>query len=261
MAVLRVPAVNIRKATAVVPNLFTVANMALGFFAIVAAFDRRWVAAPIAIFVAHIFDILDGRVARWMGQASPFGGEFDSFADWISFGLAPGIMIYILVLKDFGKMGFLLAFFYVLAGALRLARFNIQAANGDETNSSNFIGLPIPGAGGFIAVLVLLFGLFQTGNQGKTLDIIYNQIPFLRQGIPVIIFSLALLQISKIQYSNFKRTRLFHPKSLRTFLITLFVMFMIYAYPQNTIFFLYLGYILWGLVNTMVRTYKIRRSG
>src|SRR5206468_3521831 len=84
------------RATGVLPSLFTVGNMALGFFAIMSAFNERWIAAPTAIFVAHVMDILDGRVARWMGTSSRFGGEFDSFADWISFGIAPGTMVYLL---------------------------------------------------------------------------------------------------------------------------------------------------------------------
>src|SRR5262249_51331251 len=118
---------SLRRATIMVPSLFTVGNMALGFYAITAALQGKWIAAPSAIFVAHIFDVLDGRVARWMGLASQFGGEFDSFADWISFGIAPAIMVYLLALNEYGKLGFLLAFFYVLAGALRLARFNLKS--------------------------------------------------------------------------------------------------------------------------------------
>lgn len=248
------------RASGVVPSLFTVANMALGFFAIKAAIDGRWIAAPTAIFIAHAMDILDGRVARWMGMTSRFGAEFDSFADWISFGIAPGLMVYLLALKDFGRLGFLLAFFYILTGALRLARFNLKSSEGDETSLLNFTGLPIPGAGGFLAVLVLLFGIAERGQQGRTMAWIYHQIPFLREGIPIIVFSLSLLMISKIQYSTFKKTHFFRPQSLRTFLITLFVCFMIYAYPQNTIFFLYVGYIVWGLIGTGWRAYKLKKK-
>jgi len=259
MVTLENPA-SIRKATVMVPSLFTVGNMAMGFFAITAAFDSRWIAAPIAIFVAHLMDILDGRLARWLGQSSHFGGEFDSFADWISFGLAPGIMIYLLVLKDFGKPGFLLAFFYVLAGAFRLARFNVKSVETVEGGSHHFTGLPIPGAGGFIAVLVLLFGLFDDGRQGRTMNLIYNHIPFLRAGIPIIVFGLSLLLISKLEYATFKKVHIFRPKSLRTFLITLFGIFMVYAYPQNTIFILYASYILWGIIATSWRVYRLRRA-
>ena len=244
-----------------VPNLFTVANMFLGFFAIVKALEGNWVAAPTAIFVAHVMDIIDGRIARWMGSSSSFGGEFDSFADWVSFGIAPALMVYLLALRDYGKLGFVLAFFFVLCGALRLARFNLKAAEGREgAPSTSFTGLPIPGAGGFLAILVLLFGLYQSGRRGRTMMVLYQQLPFLKAAIPVIVFSLSLLMISKVQYSTFKRTHLFRPQSLRTFIIVLFVCFMIYAWPQNTIFILYAGYILWGLIGTGWRAYKLRKK-
>ena len=245
-------------ARSVVPNLFTVGNMALGFFAIMAAFDKRWVAAPVAIFIAHLLDIFDGRVARWMGLSSKFGGEFDSFADWISFGIAPGIMIYFAALKGFGKLGLLLAFFYIFCGAVRLVRFNVRAADGADTGGA-FSGLPIPGAGGFLAILVLLFGLTEAGQQGKTMAILYNQVPILMRGIPVIVFALSLLMISRVEYAAFKRARLFRPQSMHTLLITLFVLFMIYVYPESTIFLLYAGYILWGLLSTGWRAYRLRR--
>src|SRR5947207_1636357 len=129
---------NIKKAGGMVPNLFTVLNMALGFFAILASFENRWIAAPTAIFVAHAMDIMDGRMARWMKVTSPFGGEFDSFADWISFGIAPGIMVYLLALRDFGKLGFLLTFLYVFSGAVRLARFNVKSAENEGVPSLTF---------------------------------------------------------------------------------------------------------------------------
>jgi CDP-diacylglycerol--serine O-phosphatidyltransferase len=248
-----------RKATVLVPNLFTVGNMALGFFAITAAVDSRWIAAPTAIFIAHLMDIVDGRVARWMKIASRFGGEFDSFADWLSFGIAPAIMIYLLALKDYGKLGFLLSFFFVLCGAIRLTRFNLKSSEGTENAPGvTFTGLPIPGAGGFLAILVLLFGLVENGQQGRTMNILYRQIPFLRQSIPIIVFGLSLLMVSKIQYSTFKRTQIFRPQSLQAFMMLLFVCFMVYSNPENTIFILYFSYILWGILSTGWRAYRIR---
>ncbi|MFN0117872.1 MAG: CDP-diacylglycerol--serine O-phosphatidyltransferase [Elusimicrobiota bacterium] len=253
---------NIKKASILVPSLFTVANMGLGFFAIFCAIEERWIAAPTAIFIGHIMDIFDGRIARAMGTASKFGGEFDSFADWMSFGIAPAIMIYLMALKEFGDLGLLLSFFFILCGAIRLTRFNLKgSAEGTGTDagpSLHFTGLPIPGAGGFLAVLVLLFGLYESDHQGRTLSIIHNQVPTLKAAIPVIVFGLSFLMVSKIQYSTFKKTKLFHPRSLKTFLITLFALFMIYSYPQNTIFILYVSYICWGIVITGFRYYKMK---
>lgn len=260
MGEIKAPTVPRQIAGVMLPSLFTVGNMGLGFYAIVAAFNRDWIGAPVAIFVAHFLDILDGRLARWIGHTTRFGAQFDSFADWISFGIAPGIMVYLLTLKEYGKLGFVLTFFYVFAGALRLARFNVKSLDSPTGSSGlHFVGLPIPGAGGFLAILVLLYGLFEDGNQGRTLKFLYNNIPYLEEGIPVIVFSLGLLMMSKIQYTTFKRTPIFRPQSLTAFLITLFVVFMIYVYPQNTIFILYVGYILWGIASTMLHAYRISR--
>lgn len=245
----------------VVPNLFTVANMALGFFAIVRAIQGDFISGPIAVFVAHFMDIIDGRLARWIGSSSSFGGEFDSFADWVSFGIAPALMVYLLALKDYGKLGFLLSFFFVLCGALRLARFNLKAMEGKSSGPSlSFTGLPTPGAGGFLAILVLLIALYQAERQGRTMKALYQLAPALEVAIPIIVFSLALLMISKVQYATFKKTHLFRPQSLRTFIIVLFVFFMIYAYPQNTIFILYTSYVLWGIIGTGWRAYKLRKK-
>jgi CDP-diacylglycerol---serine O-phosphatidyltransferase len=249
---------DIKKAGNMVPSLFTVANMALGFFAILAALDGRWIAAPVAIFVAHVMDVLDGRMARWMKVQSAFGGEFDSFADWMSFAIAPGFMIYLIALKDFHKWGFMLTFFYIFAGAYRLARFNVKSVFSGETSGLHFTGLPMPAAGGFLSVLVLLFGLYEQEHQGRTMGLLYQQIPHLREGIPVIVFSLAILMMSKVEYATFKKTRLLQPKSHLALLVTIFVFFMIYMYPQNTVFIIYSSYILWGLVRTGIRTYRLR---
>lgn len=246
----------LKNATAMVPNLFTVANMALGFFAILAAIDERWIMAPTAIFIAHAMDILDGRIARWLGLASDFGMEFDSFADLISFGLAPAVMIYLLALEPYGRLGLALSFFFVLCGAIRLTRFNLKTALPSDAPSQVFSGLPIPVAGGFIAVLVLLFGLYQADHQGKTMTILYRKIPELKAGIPVIVAVLSWLMVSRVQYATFKRMHLFRPQSLRTFMFVLFVLFMMYAYPQNTIFILYFTYILWGIFNAVWQTYR-----
>jgi CDP-diacylglycerol--serine O-phosphatidyltransferase len=250
------------KARVFLPSLFTVGNMFMGFYAILSAVKGDWIAAPTAIFIGHVLDILDGRVARWFNMTTRFGGEFDSFADWISFGIAPAVMVYLLALREYGKAGFLLAFFYVLCGALRLTRFNLKAAEAehDAAPSMHFTGLPIPGAGGFLAMLVLLFGLSESGHQGRTMSLLYNRVPYLQEAIPVIVFVLALLMVSKVQYTTFKKTHFFRPQSLPTFMIMLFCVFMIYLYPQNTLFIIYTTYILWGLLTTAWRVYNLRRK-
>jgi CDP-diacylglycerol---serine O-phosphatidyltransferase len=110
------------------PNLLTTAGLFSGFFAIVSSMNGHFESAAIAIFIAMIFDGLDGRVARLTNTQSAFGAEYDSMADMVSFGIAPGLVAYNWALSDMGKFGWLAAFVFVAGAALRLARFNTQVA-------------------------------------------------------------------------------------------------------------------------------------
>lgn len=142
------------------PNLLTTAALFAGFYAIVAAIDLRFDHAGIAVFVAMIFDGLDGRVARWTHTASAFGKEYDSLSDMVSFGVAPAIVTYqwgVARIAEYGslwrRVGWLVCFFYAAAAALRLARFNSRAATQDK---HYFEGLPSPSAAAIVAALVWL---------------------------------------------------------------------------------------------------------
>jgi len=244
-----------------VPNLFTVTNMGLGFYAIVMAINDQWIPFAWAILFAQVMDMLDGRVARWLKKTSQFGMQFDSFADWISFGVAPALGMYLLALKNYGKLGLALAFFYVLCGAIRLTKYNLKAFEKvDEPPNHNFVGLPIPGAGGFLAIMVMLIALFNNDNQGSTFPVIYNLTPYLIKGIPIIVFALALMMVSRLQFQSFKRTHMFRPRSMYSFMVTLITCFLIYAYPSNTIFIIYVTYLLWGLFGTLLRAALIKKK-
>jgi CDP-diacylglycerol---serine O-phosphatidyltransferase len=142
------------------PNLLTTGALFAGFYAIVAAIDLRFEYAGIAVFVAMIFDGLDGRVARWTNTASAFGKEYDSLSDMVSFGVAPAIVTYqwgVARIAEYGplwrRVGWLVCFFYAAAAALRLARFNARAATQDK---HYFEGLPSPSAAAVVAALVWL---------------------------------------------------------------------------------------------------------
>ena len=142
------------------PNLLTTGALFAGFYAIVAAIDLRFEYAGIAVFVAMIFDGLDGRVARWTNTASSFGKEYDSLSDMVSFGVAPAIVTYqwgVARIAEYGplwrRVGWLVCFFYAAAAALRLARFNSRAATQDK---QYFEGLPSPSAAAIVAALVWL---------------------------------------------------------------------------------------------------------
>ena len=140
------------------PNLLTTGALFAGFYAIVAAIDLRFEYAGIAVFVAMIFDGLDGRVARWTNTASGFGKEYDSLSDMVSFGVAPAIVTYqwgVARIAEYGplwrRIGWLVCFFYAAAAALRLARFNARTAVQDK---NYFEGLPSPAAAAIVAALV-----------------------------------------------------------------------------------------------------------
>ena len=142
------------------PNLLTTGALFAGFYAIVAAIDLRFEYAGIAVFVAMIFDGLDGRVARWTQTASAFGKEYDSLSDMVSFGVAPAIVTYqwgVARIAEYGplwrRIGWLVCFFYAAAAALRLARFNSRSATQDK---HYFEGLPSPSAAAIVAALVWL---------------------------------------------------------------------------------------------------------
>lgn len=135
------------------PNAFTTANLFAGFYAVVQAMNGRFEVAAIAIFLAMVFDGMDGRVARLTNTQSAFGEQYDSMADIISFGVAPAFVMYVWALQDLGRWGWLAAFVFVVGAALRLARFNTNIAVVDKRF---FQGLPSPAAAALIAGFVWL---------------------------------------------------------------------------------------------------------
>jgi len=154
------------------PNLFTTVALFAGFFAIVQAMNGHFDQSALAIFIAMLFDGLDGRVARFTHTQSVFGAEYDSLSDMVSFGVAPALVVYVWALKDFAaaehirwlgpwlttKLGWIAAFIYCACAALRLARFN---TNIEVIDKRFFQGLPSPAAAGLIAGLVWAFGEYQ----------------------------------------------------------------------------------------------------
>lgn len=148
------------------PNLFTTAAMFAGFFAIIAAQNGRYNAAAVAIFIAMLLDTIDGRIARMTHTQTAFGAQYDSLADLISFGLAPALVMYewsLHFMNDVGpgwaKPGWLAAFFYTAAAAMRLARFNTLANNHTDKPAEThfFVGLPSPTAAALMIGMVWIF--------------------------------------------------------------------------------------------------------
>ena len=140
-----------RKGVYLLPNLFTTGAMFSGFYAILASMDGNFDAACIAIFIAMIFDVLDGTVARMTSTSSDFGLQYDSLSDMVSFGVAPAVLAFSWILNEIGRIGWAAAFIYASCAALRLARFNSQV---DSSSKNYFIGIPSPAAAALIASMV-----------------------------------------------------------------------------------------------------------
>jgi CDP-diacylglycerol--serine O-phosphatidyltransferase len=242
------PKPRLRQGIYMVPALFTLGNMALGFFALIKTISHEFSTAATAVIIGHVLDMLDGRVARWTRTTSRFGIELDSLADWMTFCIAPAFMMYELVLKHNRLWGFPVALLFVICGALRLARFNLKAQMG-EGKSAFFIGLPTPAAGGMLAIFALLYDVIEVGRPIRSVQLIMRQVPAFYEFVPAIMFLLSLLMVSEVRYTTFKQINLLRPRTMRALVMTLLALLMVYVYPQNTIFIFYMAYIAWGLID------------
>lgn len=171
------------------PNLFTTGALFAGFYAIIAGMKGQFEYAAAAIFVAMVMDGLDGRVARLTGTQSAFGAQYDSLSDMVSFGLTPALVTYNWSLINFGKFGWLAAFIYTAATALRLARFNIQIGS---TDKKYFVGLSCTAAAGVVAGMIWI---------GTELDISGKRISVI---IASVLIGLGILMVSNLRYYSFK---------------------------------------------------------
>jgi len=219
-------------------------------------------AAAWAIIVAILMDIADGRVARAMHAESLFGAELDSLADFLSFGIAPAVLMYQLVLNGRGKIGFAIAVFFVIASALRLARFNSSAAIDGETKT-HFEGFPTTAAGGIIASFVLSYELYDTGTEltAKNIKLLTKKMPLFFDAMPFLMVIISIFLISKIQYSNFKKLNFAKPHSFQLLVLLIVSIILIFTYPQNTIFIIYILYFLSGIIGYFLRLVRLRKHG
>lgn len=215
-----------------IPNLLTTGNLFSGFYAIISVFNADYLIASIAILIAAIFDSLDGKSARLVKATSRFGLEYDSLSDVVSFGVAPGLLIYSWALNGYGRLGWLAVFLYTVCGALRLARFNVQASNSE---SRHFTGLPIPAAAAVIASIVLLdHHILRIGKEIKPLLIL------------IITYSLAALMVSSIKYRSFKYLNLRERKPFNFLVSAVLLLIVLIAEPQIMFFLIATAYALSG---------------
>jgi CDP-diacylglycerol--serine O-phosphatidyltransferase len=227
----------------ILPNLFTVSSIFCGFFAAVTAasvatgdVDEKLYRACIAVLFAMIFDSVDGRVARLTRTQSAFGVQMDSLADVISFGVAPALIAWHWTLSQFDTWGMFTCFIYCACGTIRLARFNVMAAD-NSGPSSYFIGLPIPAAAGLLVAVII--ATINTKTRLTPNDL----------WVPLLMVGLGLLMVSNVRFRTFKATKM----SLKVFAVILIVfaaliIVAISVGPASAIVGLMLSYLAAGLI-------------
>jgi CDP-diacylglycerol--serine O-phosphatidyltransferase len=232
-----------RKGIYLLPNLFTSASLFGGFYAIIATINGRYEAAAIAVIISAVFDGLDGRIARITNTTSHFGTEYDSLSDLIAFGVAPGILAFKWALEPFGRLGWLAAFMYVICGALRLARFNVQK---NTVEANTFKGVPIPAAACFISSCILFVHAVGGLLENKPIIIFF------------MIYILSFLMVSTINYPSFKKFDIRHQKPFNV-LVSIILLLIVIAYkPSVMFFFIMLFYMLSGPVMGLRRLHRKR---
>jgi CDP-diacylglycerol--serine O-phosphatidyltransferase len=222
-----------RRGIYILPNLFTTAALFAGFYAIVQAMNGRFEHSAAAIFIAMVFDGLDGRVARMTRTQSAFGAEYDSLSDMVSFGAAPALVIYEWALKGMDKLGWIAAFIYCAGAALRLARFN---TNLDVIDKRYFQGMPSPAAAALVAGFVwVLLDLGYSGEQVRW------------AAWAVTLFG-GLTMVSNIRYWSGKDINL--RRSVPFVVVAAFALgiALVSSYPPGVLFGLFLCYALSGYV-------------
>ena len=230
-----------RRGVYILPNLFTTGNLFCGFWSIISVFQEKFYYASVAILLAAAFDALDGKVARLSGASSKFGVQYDSLSDLVSFGIAPAVLAFSWALRPYGRFGWLAAFLFVVCGALRLARFNVQTSSGE---SKYFKGLPIPAAGAMIALTILLY--LRLVETGWVKDIV----------ILVMIYVLAFLMVSTIRYFSFKELGLARRKPFSIFMFIVLSMIVIVMEPVLVLFAFIFFYVFSGPAAMLIAWHK-----
>ncbi len=222
------------------PSLFTTAGLFFGFYAIIQATHGSFAKASVGVLIAMIMDGLDGRVARWTNTASDFGKEYDSLVDLVAFGLAPGMIMYFWSLQYIGKAGWLIAFLYTAATALRLARFNTLTLK----DNRYFFGLACPSAAAFVAFWVWNFD--ETGISGESMTWI--------SAIATLLMS--VLMVSNLKFRSFKD---FDPKHKIPFFVLIAIVgtiVLISFDPPRVLFLMALTYAASGPIGWVIRTQR-----
>ena len=239
----RLPRPTMRHVVVVMPSAFTLGNLFFGFWSIVSAFNGNFRWAGWFIVFAGILDMLDGRVARLSGTGTRFGEQLDSLVDLISFGVAPALLMYFLDFSNAGRFAWILCYIYVVAVALRLARFNVLSAGKPSTGW--FTGMPSPSAGMTLAVY---YPFSQTNWYRASLAYMDLQ----HEGLVVLMLLLAVLMVSNVKYPKFPPIGVRSARGILGLTVHLLILFGGIFAPEYFLFPLGLLYMAFGLVRTTV---------
>jgi CDP-diacylglycerol--serine O-phosphatidyltransferase len=271
----------VKKGLYLIPSIFTAANIGMGFYAVMAAargfqFVGTGVSqdllrasayldnAAMAIGWAVLFDMLDGRIARMTKTTTEIGVQLDSIADVVTFGLAPAVLAYVWGYgatlgegSDLHRLAWFLSFMYLMCGAFRLARFNVQSsrprilAEGTiKVDKKSFVGLPIPVAGGLIAAIIH-FSPLPLVSYGADRGRLYSVLLMLLVGF------LSVLMVSTLRFSSFKTVGT-RRRSMRTIMLVVAVGMLIFLYSRYVLLGIVSLYILHGLLSRVVGLFRKR---
>jgi CDP-diacylglycerol--serine O-phosphatidyltransferase len=229
------PRRSVRRGMFLLPGLFTVGNIFCGYGSIVRSTTGDFEAAALLILFAALLDALDGRVARATGTSSEFGVQLDSIADVVSFGVAPAVLMFSWAFSSFGRIGWTVSFLFVICGAMRLARFNLQRNLQDRRY---FVGMPIPAAACILAVSVYA--------HPQPPDLATE--PHLGVPLLVLVVLVSLLMVSRVKYRSFKDLDLRARRSHLYLLIPAILLALLVLHPQAMMVVAGLGYLVSGLI-------------
>jgi len=237
-----------RKGIYILPNLFTLAALFGGFYAIVMAMDGRFDLAAAGVFIEMVLDSLDGRVARMTNTQSAFGEQMDSLSDMVSFGAAPALIAYEFALRGIGRWGWIAAFVYCACAALRLARFNVNTAVVDKRY---FQGLPSPAAAALVTGFIWLmneFGVRGIGNEWMSWPVVVWA---------TFVFTLyaGLTMVTNVPFYSFKDLRMKRSVPFAAVVLVVLAIAIINIHPPTVLFSVF---VLYGLSGYVV--YAFRRS-
>ncbi|MDE6432224.1 MAG: CDP-diacylglycerol--serine O-phosphatidyltransferase [Opitutales bacterium] len=250
------------------PSFFTAANLFFGFLAIIRCIQARYCTisevisaefytqAVWFVLLSGVCDSLDGRIARLGGRESLFGKEFDSIADAVSFGVAPALLVFFMILSPteqfpfFRQVGWIIGFIYLLCASVRLARFNVIThpllpKSEQDKNNYDFLGLPVPAAAGVIVSLVLVLNRYDL----RSLSLL----------LPPLMLLIAWLMVSNIRYPSFKKVDWNTQAKLRTFISSIVIIALISLVEDLALAVIFLSYVFYGIFRHIAQNKKMKR--